>query len=366
MAAMTDVLIPALEDTREAHAAVVDRFRMDATLTPPGVQRQRLERRAAEAQDHLERIEDRVREIRPARGLFSAAAQLTRFVTRGAVRAAALPVKAAVLTVTETARGRQPAGERRLLKNTEDAYAVAARALATCRAGKNIAEQFQDQETADLLAMLCRQDERILESLEEDLAQRARAVAAATDGHRPPQPRAADRRRLLGVVRRRVRAAVARLRSVFRRGTRHAANAADGALRGVPDVTHLAEKVHGAVARDADLPIPGFSQLGITEIQQRLRGLSQTELTVIEGYERAHAGRPGVLHAIGHLREAEPWAGYDAMGPERIKTQLRDVSDHVVRQVLEYERHHRQRDTVINAAKGALRATPAQSRGGQP
>jgi hypothetical protein len=120
----------------------------------------------------------------------------------------------------------------------------------------------------------------------------------------------------------------------------------------------MAEQVEGAVTREEDLPIPGFSQLGVTDIQQRLRGLSQTELTVIEGYERAHAGRPGVLNAIEHLREAEPWADYDAMDPERITMHLHDVSDRVVRQVLEYERHHRQRDTVIDAAENALGAVP--------
>jgi len=365
MAARTDVLIPALEDARKAHAAVVDRFRTDATITPPGARRQRLERQVAEAQMHLDRIEDHVREMHPARGLFSAAARWTRFVTRGAVQAAVMPLKAGVLAVTETVRGGQPADERRLLKNTEDAYTAAARALATCQAGKNIAEQFHDQETADLLSVLRRQDEQMLETLEEDLAERARAVAAAGNGHRPPPPAATEGRRLLDAVVRRVRAAGARLRIVLRRGTRRVRRTAGG-VREAPDVIHLADKVHGAIVRDNDLPIPGFSQLGITEIQQRLRGLSQTELTVTEGYERAHAGRPGVLQAIEHLREAEPWGGYDAMGPERIKTHLRNVSDRVVRQVLEYERHHRQRDTVINAAESALRATPAQARGGRP
>ncbi|MEV5987462.1 hypothetical protein AB0L85_21000 [Streptomyces sp. NPDC052051] len=359
MAAMTDVLIPALEDAREAHAAVVDRFRTDATITPPGVRRQRLERQVAEARDHLERIEDRVREIRPARGLFSTAARLTRSMTRGAVRAAVLPLRAGAAVVAETAHGRRPADERRLLKNTEEAYAVAARALATCQVGKNIAEQFHDRETAELLSVLCRQDEQMLETLEEDLARRAMAVATATDGHRSPRPGATDRRRLLYLVRRRVRVAMSRLRSAFRRGTRRARYQAEGALRDVPDVTRLAER-----ARDRDLPIPGFGQLGLTEIQQRLRGLSQTELTVIEGYERSHAGRAGVLQAIRHLREDEPWAGYDTMGPERVKTHLRNVSDRVVRQVLEYERHHRQRDTVINAAKSALGAKSATSQDG--
>jgi hypothetical protein len=55
--------------------------------------------------------------------------------------------------------------------------------------------------------------------------------------------------------------------------------------------TRAAEDVQGAVTQEQDLPIPGFSDLGVTEIQQRLRGLAQRELTAIEGYGRAHARR---------------------------------------------------------------------------
>ncbi|MFF7144301.1 hypothetical protein ACFZB5_24210 [Streptomyces nodosus] len=88
-------------------------------------------------------------------------------------------------------------------------------------------------------------------------------------------------------------------------------------------------------------PVPSFSRLGVTEIQQCLYGLSQRELMLIEDYERAHAGRPGVLNAIQRLREAEPWADYTTMDPERIKIHLHNVSADVVRRVLEYERHHR-------------------------
>ncbi|MEU6012355.1 hypothetical protein ABZ818_42195, partial [Streptomyces sp. NPDC047453] len=76
MSAKTDVLIPVLEDARDAHAAVVDRFRMNAAITPPGTDRLRLESLATEAQYHLGRIEARMREMRPPRGLLSAAEQL--------------------------------------------------------------------------------------------------------------------------------------------------------------------------------------------------------------------------------------------------------------------------------------------------
>ncbi|MFF3910319.1 hypothetical protein ACFYZJ_31215 [Streptomyces sp. NPDC001848] len=358
MAAMTDVLIPALEDAREAHAAVVDRFRTDVTITPPGARRQRLERQVAEAEDHLARIEDRVREVRPPRGVWSAAAQFVRFAARGAVRVTVLPVEVAVAAMTEMADGERLARERRLLKNAEDEYAAAARALAVCRAGERIAEQLHDRETADLLRLLRRQDEELLESLEENLAERAGAVAVATNGQRPLEAQAAEGGGLLDAVMRTARAAVARLRAAFRRSTRRVRGTAEGAWREMPDATRMAEEVQGAVTREEDLPIPGFSQLGITEIQQRLRGLSQTQLTVIEGYERAHAGRSGVLNAIERLREPEPWAGYDEMDPERIKMHLPNVSDRVVRQVIEYERHHRQRDTVIRAAENALPAVP--------
>ncbi|MDT0468787.1 hypothetical protein [Streptomyces gibsoniae] len=354
MTAMTDVLIPTLEDAREAHAAVVDRFLADVTMTPPGAQRQRLERQVTAAQEQLERIEERLRKMRSPRGLPSAAAHLMRIGIRSAVRAPMLPLEVAV----ELARGQNRASEYRLLKNTEDEYAAAARALATCQAGKDIAEQLHDQETADLLAALRRQDEQLLETLEENLAQQARAVATAANGHRPAPAETDEERSLLDNVVRTARLAAIQLRTALRWSTRRVRDTAEGAWREIPGPTRMAREVQGAVTREQHLPIPEFGRLDITEIQQRLCGLSQTELTVIEGYERAHGTRPGVLNAINRLREAEPWVGYDAMAPERIKIHLHDVTDNLVRRVLEYERRHRQRNTVINAAEAVLQTAP--------
>ncbi|MFJ4519298.1 hypothetical protein [Streptomyces sp. NPDC088816] len=347
MAATTDVLIPALEDAREAHAAVIYRFRTDVALTQPGVDRQALQRQAAEAQSHLERIEDRVREMRPRPGLLSAAGRFMQLATRAVVRATMLPLEVGASAVAEKVRGQQSAHEHRLLKSTEDEYAAAARALATCQAGSDIAEQLHAPETADLLAVLRHQNEQLLEVLEENLARRARAAVIVGSDHRPPPARADEG--LLGAVMRTVREAVACLR----------AHTGAGTLRKMPAATPLAEEeLQGAVIREEDLPLPHYSRLGIPEVQQRLRSLSQAELTVLDGYERVHAGRHRVLNAIAHLREAEPWAGYDVMDPERIKIHLHDVSDGLIRQVLEYERRHRQRNTVINAAEGALPPTP--------
>ncbi|MFF0109570.1 hypothetical protein ACFYP8_31935, partial [Streptomyces hirsutus] len=156
MAVMADAVVPALEDAREAHEALVDRFRADATVTPPGPYRQMLERQADDVQDSLRRIEHHMRELRPRSGLVGDRVDIARLISRSAVRTAMLPLTIGSTLVTDTLHGRRPTDERRLLKNAQDEYAVTARALAACRAGQSIAEEVRDQATADLLAALRR------------------------------------------------------------------------------------------------------------------------------------------------------------------------------------------------------------------
>ncbi|MER6010633.1 hypothetical protein [Streptomyces bluensis] len=351
MAVMTDVLVPALEDACEAHASIADRFRSDATLTPPGVHRQQLESQTADTEQNLERIEHRVRQIRPG-GLVDNTRRIVRDVTGRALRVSVLPVEVGMTIVAGLLRGQAPGDERQLLRKAQDEYTAAARALAACRAGQSIAEQLDDRETADLLALMRHQNQELLDALEDRVGQRAREVAAVAAGQRPARLQARGRDGgLLIALPRAVRTALEPFRAALRTSTRRMAATAEGAWWEMPDTTAAANEVQGMGTRERDLPIPGFSQLGVTEIQQSLRGLSQRELTVVEGYERAHAGRRGVLNAIERLREPEPWPGYDAMGPDHIKLHLRDVPDDVARQAQEYERRHQQRQTVINAVE---------------
>ncbi len=347
MAVMTEALVPALEDARRAHAAVADRFRADVTVTPPGPYRQMLERQAAEILDSIQLIEHHVRDVRP-RGLVGSTVDVSGFVRRSAVRTVMLPLTVGAMLVTGLLRGR-PADERRLLKNAEDEYAAAARALAASRAGESIAEQIDDRATADLLASLRRQDQELLETLENSVADHARAVAAAANGFGPPQGESVRDALVLMA-----RTALDRVRDVVQTGGRQTMSAAEGAVREMPGATRMAEEVQGAVTREEDLPIARFSQLGVNEIQKQLSRLSQSELTVIEGYERAHANRPGVMEAIEQLRGSEPWLGYDAMDPSQIMARLQNVSLGAARQVVEYERRHRRRETVISAAQARV------------
>ncbi|PWI04948.1 hypothetical protein DIZ27_42215 [Streptomyces sp. NWU339] len=350
MAVMTDALVPALEDTRQAHAALAGRLRADATITPPGPYRQLLERQADHVQDGLQRIEHHARELRP-RDMAGNTVDMARFLSHSAVRTILFPLTIGSTLVTDMLRGRQPHDERRLLKNAQDEYAVTARALAACRAGQSIAEEAHDQPTADLLAALRRQHEELLEQLEDSIAQNARAVAAAANGFVQENGGTwAD------AAARTLRAAAHRVHDVAQTGGRRARDAAAGAVREMPEPTRMAEKVQGAVTREEELPIPRFSQLSVDDIQQQLRTLSQSDLTVIEGYERTHANRPPVLDAIEQLRGSEPWPGYDTMDPDKLTAQVQNVPAGIARQVQEYERRHQQRQKVISAAEA--RTTP--------
>ncbi|MGW0330751.1 hypothetical protein ACWD0J_02545 [Streptomyces sp. NPDC003011] len=233
MAVMTEALLPALEDVRDAHRAVADRLRADVAVTPPGRDRQTMEIHLTDVQDTLRRIEQHIRDLRP-RDLLDDTVDIARFLARGAVRVTRLPLTIGTMMVTGLLRGGRPPDERELLKNAEEEYAVIARALAACRAGQGIAEHVPDLATAALLASLRRQDEELLETLEDTVARQARAVAARASGRRPPQGTGDG---LTETAAQTVRAALGRVWEAARSGSRPAGRDAEDTVRGLPDAT---------------------------------------------------------------------------------------------------------------------------------
>lgn len=346
MTVTNDALIPALEDTRQAHTAVIDRFQSDMTVTPAGPHRQTLERHIIDAQDHIARIDDHVRDLRPRR-LLPDTAGMVRTIAEDTMRTVRLPLEIGATIAGGILRGERRADPRRLLKNAQDEYTVAARALAACRAGESIAVLAQNEEAEDLFASLRRQGEKLLQTLEYSVDEQARALAAATaDGGRTWTDGG-----LTGAAARAVRTAIDRVREAAQTNSQQTARTAADAAREMPSATRMAERVQGAVTREEDLPVPGYGQLSVTDITARLRTLSQSDLTVVEGYERAHANRPGVVNAIKKLRGSEPWPDYDAMSPDQIAARLRTAEPAQARQVLDYEQRHRRREQVETAAR---------------
>ncbi|MDX3235019.1 hypothetical protein PV392_04840 [Streptomyces sp. ME03-5709C] len=348
MTLTTDALIPALEDVREAHAAVVDRFRADMAVTPVGPHRQRLERHAAQTQQHIARIDTHIRDMRPRR-LLRETGDMVCSASQGAFHTAMTPLHIGARMVRGIMPGGASADEYRLLKNSEDEYTATARALATCRAGESIATLAQDDRAGALLTTLRRQDEQLLRELESSVEEQALALATTAAG---------NGRRTLGAVGiadaavRTLRTTAQRLQAVWTGDAeplpRPAAEAARPAGRSPRADTPMAP----AMA----LPLADYDRLPVAEIIQRLRLFSQADLSMIEDYEREHGDRVGILNAIENLRGNQPWPGYDTMSPDQITARLRSAEPLAARQVMDYERQHRRRPDVIGAAKQRTRA----------
>jgi hypothetical protein len=339
-AVTTDALVPALEDARDAHTAIIDRFRADIAVHAAGPRREDLERHIDGTYDCVARIDGHMRELRPGRPLRDTADRV-RVTARATVRMAGLLLEIGAAITTAILHRRNGPSPRQLVKHTENEYSITARALAACRAGQSIAEQAHDQVAADLLATLRRQDEELLAMLEDRLAQQARATAVAGSGPRtrsgdggPPDAATST-----------VRSAVKRVRRAAEGGARQATRTATGALRPMP------EEDDDAVTREEEPPIFGYEHFRIADIVKRLPTLSQAQLSALDGYERAHAGRPEILNAVERLRGSEPWPGYDAMIPDQITARLQAAAPAEARQVLDYERRHRQRGTLIAIAR---------------
>jgi hypothetical protein len=102
-----------------------------------------------------------------------------------------------------------------------------------------------------------------------------------------------------------------------------------------------------------ELPLRDYDRQSGNAIAAKLRAFSQRELRLIGAYEAAHEARAAVLTRVAELRTEEPWLGYDEADRDAIEAQL-DVSN--ASRVLVYEREHKARAAVIEAAARALTA----------
>ncbi|HEV2075061.1 MAG TPA: hypothetical protein VGR10_02370, partial [Thermoleophilaceae bacterium] len=121
--------------------------------------------------------------------------------------------------------------------------------------------------------------------------------------------------------------------------------------RRVPGVTQAEGEAKGAVASEEDLPITGYDSKNAGEIVARLGDLSQIDLGKIDAYERRHQNRTTVLQKIDSLRGSEPWAGYDEESVDEIAGKLSDEHADKADQVRDYERRHKNRTGVLEAAE---------------
>jgi len=121
--------------------------------------------------------------------------------------------------------------------------------------------------------------------------------------------------------------------------------------RKIPGVAAAEGAVTGALATEQDLPITDYDQRNAEEIASCLKGFTQRELRTIDAYERKRGNRATIIDRVAKLLGEQPWAGYDEQSVEAVTSRLNEVDTETAREVRRYERDHKGRAGVIQAAE---------------
>jgi len=123
------------------------------------------------------------------------------------------------------------------------------------------------------------------------------------------------------------------------------------AARKIPGVAQVEGAITGAVADEHDLPITDYDKQNAADIASKLKGFSQRELRIIDVYERKHDNRATITDRIAKLIGDAPWSGYDEQSVDAINKVVSELDDQQAKTVLRYERDHKDRAGVIQAAQ---------------
>src|SRR5207237_9776827 len=110
----------------------------------------------------------------------------------------------------------------------------------------------------------------------------------------------------------------------------------------------------GAYAKEGVPPTPRYCRLTVAEVVEKLDGLYQVDAAKIVSYERRHENRSTVLGRIGSLRRREPLPGYDELDVGGVRSVLDRGDEKRAREIVSYERAHKQRASVLDAAEREL------------
>jgi hypothetical protein len=122
------------------------------------------------------------------------------------------------------------------------------------------------------------------------------------------------------------------------------------AARKIPGVAAAEGVVTGALASEPDLPIRDYDKQSAESIARKLKGFSQRELRTIDAYERKHENRATITDKVAKLTGDEPWSGYDELSAEAVAKAVIDGDQESATKVRNYERDHKHRSGVIEAA----------------
>ncbi len=321
----------------EAHASevgLVSVLQSQVAMTPRGSYRDGLERHLDETREHAQRVQQRLGEL----GRGGNPLQVLLGFGEGLIS------QALALSKTPFDLLRGSGGEEKVLKNAKDAAASEALEIATYTALERLAARVGDERTVKLATSIRGDEERMLERIMREIPKLTDAVVGSevrgNGSYDITKTGAADTgRELAGEVKQ----AAGKTKTQAKRTARRA--------RKVPGVAQVEGQVKGVVAGEQDLAIPKYDSLTADEIHAKLSGLSQIDLAKIDSYERKNHNRSTVLSRVSTLRGSEPWPGYDELTASEIQAVLGEGDEQRIKHAARYERAHKNRAGVINAAE---------------
>lgn len=320
----------------EAHAselALVSVLKSQIAMTSRGSYRDALEKHLNETRTHAHRIQERLGELDEARNPFQALVGFTETVIGQMLALSKTPF--------DLLRG--SSGEEKVLKNAKDACATEELEIATYTALERLAVNVGDEQTAKLAASIRGDEERMLKRVMLEIPKLTDAVVRAEiEGHPSSgmtETAAADGTRK---VARRPRKTARQRQARAKRPTREA--------RKAPGGTQSERQRKRSGTSGERLPIQRYRSLSTEEIVSELSKLSKSDLGKIDSYERENRNRPAILSRIRVSRGEEPWPGYDELTVAEIEAVLNEGDYQRARDVLVYERAHRNRPGVIQSA----------------
>jgi ferritin-like metal-binding protein YciE len=322
----------------EAHASEVGLVRVlqsQIAMTPRGSYRTGLEKHLGETRDHAGRLQARMRDLGEGGG---------GVLQTGIGIAETVAAQALALGKTPLDLLRGSGGEEKVLKNAKDACATEALEIATYTALEQLAQSVGDDETARLAKSIRADEQRMLDRILKEIPKLTEAVVRADirgNGSYAIATTGAGET---------ARAAGRTTRAAAKRGGTKAKRTA----RKAPGATRAEGTARGAVAREQDLPIARYKSLNADEILARLPDLSQVELGKVDAYERRNDNRSTVTDRISTLRASEPWAGYDELTVDELRSALAQADESRARKAREYEKAHKNRAGVIEATEREL------------
>jgi ferritin-like metal-binding protein YciE len=330
-------IVQYLNEARASEDALVRVLQSQIAMTPQGSYRSALDEHLDETQGHAKKVTDRLNALDGGSNPIAAVVGFWEDLIGQALAFSKTPL--------DLLRG--SSGEEKVLKNAKDACATEALEIATYTAIERLARAVGDDETADLAQRILADEERMLQRIMREIPTLTDAVVRADVKGQPSYDINTNG---TGEA---VTEAGATSTSAARQTTA-AANPTARSAHEARGVVQVEGQVKGAVPPPDDLAIARYDSLTADEITAKLPALSQIDLAKIDSYERENQGRTAILSRITSLRGNEPWPGYDELTAPEVQAILADGDDARVKAVLSYERAHKDRADVRQAAEREL------------